>query len=250
MTPNILLFPEWGKLLFSLADVGIVYLIYSVRILIDKNKQFSTEGYVCDNFNSRSDGSSEYNDYDINCSDESKSGDSGLNLFSISKRGSSSCDDLHSAFSINNVDSGISNNNSRNKIKNKDKDNANASHSYDDENTIHFTSSQNNTHHNTDMHKNNNNSSNNNIPNSIQPHLIAAWLWALNPLAINICSRGSADSLTNCMVLALLYCLLKRGTEIIFITFTYFMSIMIFISFISFISIVILIFFISSVVCY
>ena len=36
-----------------------------------------------------------------------------------------------------------------------------------------------------------------------------AWLWSLNPLAINICTRGSADSLTNCLVLLVLYSLLQ-----------------------------------------
>ena len=38
-----------------------------------------------------------------------------------------------------------------------------------------------------------------------------AWFWALNPLAINICTRGSADSITNCMVLALLYLLMQQS---------------------------------------
>jgi hypothetical protein len=31
MTPNMFFLPEWGKLIFSLADVGIVYLIYAVK---------------------------------------------------------------------------------------------------------------------------------------------------------------------------------------------------------------------------
>jgi hypothetical protein len=43
------------------------------------------------------------------------------------------------------------------------------------------------------------------------PSCMAAWLWALNPLAINICTRGSADSLTNCMVLMLILILLQQG---------------------------------------
>ena len=215
MTPNILLFPEWGKILFSLADVGIVYLIYSVRILIDKNKHSSTEpsaeSSVCDNLHSRSERSLEYNDIDINNSDESKSCDSGLNFISISRRGSSSCDDLHSTYGINHSNNGNRNNNNMNMNKNKVKHNDNASHSYDDKDKDKDSTScilsHNNIQHNTNIH------THNDIHKNSQPHLIAAWLWALNPLAINICSRGSADSLTNCMVLALLYCLLKRGRK-------------------------------------
>ena len=218
MTPNILLFPEWGKILFSLADVGIVYLIYSVRILIDKNKHSSTEpsaeSSVCDNLHSRSERSLEYNDIDINNSDESKSCDSGLNFVSISRRGSSSCDDMHSTYGINHSNNGNRNNNNMN--KNKIKHNDNASHSYDDKDKNKDSTSRilshNNIQHNTNIH------THNDIHKNSQPHLIAAWLWALNPLAINICSRGSADSLTNCMVLALLYCLLKRGRKSIYIT--------------------------------
>ena len=44
---------------------------------------------------------------------------------------------------------------------------------------------------------------------SINTALWTAWLWSLNPLAINICTRGSADSLTNCLVLLVLYSLLQ-----------------------------------------
>ena len=56
---------------------------------------------------------------------------------------------------------------------------------------------------------------NTNTPH-LYSHVTAAWLWAINPLAINICSRGSADSLTNCLVLTLLYFLLERGLNFFF----------------------------------
>ena len=39
--------------------------------------------------------------------------------------------------------------------------------------------------------------------------ILACWLWALNPLAINICTRGSADSITNILVLIVLELILS-----------------------------------------
>ena len=150
MTPNILLLPEWGKLLFSAADVGIVYLIYAVRTELDKKRPAVRKFY---SHTSDSDSMSSDDNFEVNENDD--------------------CNNDSIAF--------------RSTVR--DASNEVGSSTYGESPNIKSSDSCNIT----------------------GNGCTAAWLWAVNPLAINICTRGSADSITNCLVLALLYFLMQQG---------------------------------------
>ena len=150
MTPNILLLPEWGKLLFSAADVGIVYLIYAVRTELDKKRPTVRKFY---SHTSDSDSMSSDDNYEVNENDDCKNTDI---IFGGMAR--------------------------------KESHNVGASAQREVQNV-----------------------NNKDIRNITSGGCTVAWLWAVNPLAINICTRGSADSITNLLVLALLYFLMQQG---------------------------------------
>ena len=174
MTPNFLLFPEWGKLLFSIADVGIVYLIYAVRLELEKRKQKAVP--FCAHF---SDSES------VNSSDDND----GYCLLSSSIESDSDTNDRND-------------NNDRNERNDTMRSNFNSKILNQN-----YYQNQNQNQNQNRKHRRTWNSKRRCVRNSCS----VAWLWALNPLAINICTRGSADSLTNCLVLALLHYLLQQG---------------------------------------
>ena len=150
MTPNILFLPEWGKLLFSAADVGIVYLIYAVRTELDRKRPTVRKFY---SHTSDSDSMSSDDNYEINENDDCSNAD--IVFGSIARNVS---------------------------------------------NEVRVS---------TNRELQNNNSED--VRNTNSGGCTMAWLWAVNPLAINICTRGSADSITNFLVLALLYFLMQQG---------------------------------------
>lgn len=178
MTPNFLLFPEWGKLLFSIADVGIVYLIYAVRLELERRKPKVAQ------FCAHSVGS------DCHSSDE--------------------IDDDGNSFTTSSIESD-SDTNDRNDIMHLNINSKNQNLS-------------NHQNQNQNQNRNNRSTSNTSSKSCIRTSCSVAWMWALNPLAINICTRGSADSLTNCLVLALLYYLLQQSKKYLLICFCFFFA--------------------------
>ena len=150
MTPNILFLPEWGKLLFSAADVGIVYLIYAVRTELDKKRPTVRKFY---SHISDSDSMSSDDNYEANDNNDCNNAD--ITFGSIARKVS------HEVR--------VSTKGELQNINSKD------------------------------------------VRNTTSGGCTMAWLWAVNPLAINICTRGSADSITNFLVLALLYFLMQQG---------------------------------------
>jgi GPI transamidase subunit PIG-U len=185
MTPNFLLFPEWGKLLFSVADVGIVYLIYAVRLELEKRKpklaQFCAHSV----------------DSDGNSSD-----DNDQNCFSTSSiESDSDTNDRNDTVHLNI--------NSKSQTQNQNSYQNNFQNQNDIDNRNHNRRTS-NTRRNSKSSK-----------SSIRTSCSVAWLWALNPLAINICTRGSADSLTNCLVLALIYYLMQQSKIFVLLLFDF-----------------------------
>lgn len=188
MTPNIFLLPEFGKLLFALADVGVVFLIDAVRRKIDniKNKNNENTCFDCGLILQ-------------NCSDDNN--DKKCSNDTIHYDGD------HSVSSNSDTIDNIKNIN----IYVNDND----SNTSDVKNSIKSTSKTSSTAaKNTYVNSDNNNNNISDIKTSIKKDKTsstAAWLWALNPLAINICTRGSADSLTNCLILMLVLIFLQQG---------------------------------------
>lgn len=194
MTPNFLLFPEWGKLLFSVADVGIVYLIYAVRLELEKRKPKVAQ--FCAHLSSLDGNSSD--DNDVNCfSTSSIESDSDTNDRNDRDDRDDRSDTTHLNINLNSKNQNP--NNHQNNYQNENQNRNNHDHNYN----------------NNSRNRNNIRMSNSN-KSSIRTSCSVAWLWALNPLAINICTRGSADSLTNCLVLALLFYLLQQSKKKIF----------------------------------
>ena len=215
MTPNFLLFPEWGKLLFSVADVGIVYLIYAIRNELDVKRLGVTN--VTRSFHNDSDSvsSEDNNDIELTFQTSSDIGSTagtgtGVVLKSSDVMFPSSFQDndrskqqYDAAASFSTIKSTIIGGSSMSCSSGND------SNSYSD----------------TTNNSNASYSKVEGLREGVGQGCLVAWFWALNPLAINICTRGSADSITNCMVLALLYQLMQRSKYpnlIYFIILNYF----------------------------
>ena len=203
MTPNFLLFPEWGKLLFSVADVGIVYLIYAIRNELDVKRLGVTN--VTRSFHNDSDSvsSEDNNDIELTFQTSSDIGSTagtgtGVVLKSSDVMFPSSFQDndrskqqYDAAASFSTIKSTIIGGSSMSSSSGNDSN----SNSYSD----------------TTNNSNVGYSKVEGLREGVGQGCLVAWFWALNPLAINICTRGSADSITNCMVLALLYQLMQRS---------------------------------------
>jgi GPI transamidase subunit PIG-U len=212
VTPNFFLFPEWGKLLFSIADVGIVYLIYAIRNELDIKRQGIES--ASRSFHSDADSVCSEDNNDIELTFQHSSGDMG-NTVGVGVGGFRSSDVT--------PPNGFSDSSS-----NSDNSSSNGNSKYDATafSNIKVTSTSINSNSSSNMNMNGNNysvSGSNNINNiNINDSSSSggrgegrtvAWFWALNPLAINICTRGSADAITNCMVLALLYLLMQQSKQ-------------------------------------
>ena len=211
MTPNFLLFPEWGKLLFSVADVGIVYLIYAIRNELDVKRQGVTN--VTRSFHNDADSVSSEDNNDIELTFQTSS-------------------DIGSTVGTG-TGTGVVLNSSDVMFPSSFQDNDRSKQQYDA--TASFSTIKNTIIGGSSMSSSSGNDSNSNSYNytdtannsntgnskgeglrevagvGVGQGCLVAWFWALNPLAINICTRGSADSITNCMVLALLYQLMQRS---------------------------------------
>jgi GPI transamidase subunit PIG-U len=180
MTPNFLLFPEWGKLLFSIADVGIVYLIYAVRLELDRRKPKLAQ----------------------------------FKAHSMDSDGNSSDDNDQNCFSTSSIESD-SDTNDRDDRKGTMHLNINNKSQNQNQNQSNFQNVNQNQNDNRNPKRRTSNTGRSS-KSSIRTSCSVAWLWALNPLAINICTRGSADSLTNCLVLALIYYLMQQSKRFSF----------------------------------
>ena len=215
VTPNFLLFPEWGKLLFSVADVGIVYLIYAIRNELDVKRQGVTN--VTRSFHNDADSVSSEDNNDIELTFQTSS-DIGSTI--------GTGDGTGTGVVLNSSDSDVM-------FPSSFQDNDRSKQQYDA--TTSFStikniiiggssmssSSGNDSNSNSNSYNHSDTANNSNTGNSkgeglregvgVGQGCLVAWFWALNPLAINICTRGSADSITNCMVLALLYQLMQRS---------------------------------------
>ena len=207
--------------------MGVVYFIYIVRIKIEKNEGpgsgFSKDGEevkeeiivtvddvtAVNNIYSENNNNNTHTNNNNNGSSSSGSSSSISNSHNInlSRSGSFSI-----SRNISNVSISISSNG--NECNTPHNTPHTAPHPIT-HNTAHAT--QHNTPHSTTHSSDTLQSLHQSLPHPPSPshtqHLTAAWLWALNPLAINICTRGSVDSVTNCLVLGLLYLLLKKGKD-------------------------------------
>ena len=214
VTPNFFLFPEWGKILFSIADVGIVYLIYAIRNELDVKWQGIES--ASRSFHSDADSVCSEDNNDFELTFQHSSGDMGNTAGTGSGGGGGGGGFRSSDVTPPNGFSDSSNSNS----------NSNSKYDATAFSNIKITStgiSSSSSSSNMNMNGNNygvsgsNNININDINNNSSSSSgrgegrTVAWFWALNPLAINICTRGSADAITNCMVLALLYLLMQQS---------------------------------------
>jgi GPI transamidase subunit PIG-U len=207
VTPNFFLFPEWGKLLFSIADVGIVYLIYAIRNELDVKRQGIES--ASRSFHSDADSVCSEDNNDIELTFQHSSGDMG------STPGTGGGGGI-GGFRSSDVTppNGFSDSSNNNSSSGNSKYDATAFSNMKITGTVTSSGSSSNMNSNNygmsgsnDININDNSSRGSGRGEG----RTVAWFWALNPLAINICTRGSADSITNCMVLALLYLLMQQS---------------------------------------